>query len=81
MAKNEDLRVPSTAAQVSVVDDQFGTRWWDKGNCDSNRANVYNCLYEWYTDNSWRQMACSPTKELAPRRREQRPHGGTQRLQ
>lgn len=43
-----------------------GHGWWDKGNCSNNRANVYNCLYEWYTDNSWRQKACSPTKELAP---------------
>lgn len=43
-----------------------GHGWWDKGNCSNNRANVYNCLYEWYTDNSWRQIACSPTKELAP---------------
>lgn len=40
--------------------------WWDKGNCSNDRAKVYNCLYEWYTDNSWRQKACSPTKELAP---------------
>ncbi|MGH3786470.1 MAG: hypothetical protein ACRDRG_07930 [Pseudonocardiaceae bacterium] len=43
-----------------------GHGWWNKGNCSNNRANVYNCLYEWYTDNSWRQKACSPTKELAP---------------
>jgi hypothetical protein len=43
-----------------------GHGWWGKGNCANNRANVYNCLYEWYTDNSWRQKACSPTKELAP---------------
>jgi hypothetical protein len=43
-----------------------GHGWWGKGNCDNNRANVYNCLYEWYTDNTWRQKACSPKKELAP---------------
>lgn len=43
-----------------------GHGWWDKGNCDNNRANVFNCLYEWYTDNSWVQKACSPTKELKP---------------
>jgi hypothetical protein len=24
------------------------------------------CLYEWYTDNSWRQKACSPTRERRP---------------
>ncbi|PXY31483.1 hypothetical protein BAY60_03660 [Prauserella muralis] len=27
---------------------------------------MYNCLYEWYTDNTWRQKACSPTAELRP---------------
>ncbi len=46
--------------------DVSGHGWWDKGNCSNDRANVYNCLYEWYTDNSWRQKACSPTKELWP---------------
>jgi len=43
-----------------------GHGWWDKGNCDNNRADVYNCLYEYYTDNSWRQKACSPKKVLKP---------------
>jgi hypothetical protein len=43
-----------------------GHGWWKKGNCDNDRARVFNCLYEWYTDNSWRQKACSETKELRP---------------
>ncbi|WP_228456804.1 hypothetical protein [Streptomyces durbertensis] len=43
-----------------------GHGWWDKGTCSNNRAKVWNCLYEWYTDNSWRRKACSPVKELAP---------------
>lgn len=43
-----------------------GHGWWDKGNCSNNRAEVYNCLYEWYTDNSWRQKACSSKKVLKP---------------
>ncbi|WP_234016835.1 hypothetical protein [Streptomyces sp. LaPpAH-108] len=43
-----------------------GHGWWKKGNCSSDRAKVFNCLYEWYTDNSWRQQACSPTKTLKP---------------
>jgi hypothetical protein len=43
-----------------------GHGWWDKGNCDNDRADVYNCLYEYYTDNSWRQKACSPKKVLKP---------------
>jgi hypothetical protein len=43
-----------------------GHGWWDKGTCTNNTANVINCLYEYYTDNSWRQKACSPTQTLAP---------------
>jgi len=43
-----------------------GHGWWGKGDCSNNRAKVYNCLYEWYTDNTWRQKKCSTTKELAP---------------
>jgi hypothetical protein len=43
-----------------------GHGWWKKGTCDNNRARVFNCLYEWYTDNSWRQKACSETRELRP---------------
>ncbi|WP_228450054.1 hypothetical protein [Streptomyces alkaliterrae] len=43
-----------------------GHGWWDKGTCSNNRAMVWNCLYEWYTDNTWRRKACSPRKELAP---------------
>ena len=46
--------------------DVSGHGWWKKGSCSNDRANVYNCLYEWYTDNSWRQKACSPTRELRP---------------
>ncbi|MFF3671888.1 hypothetical protein [Microtetraspora malaysiensis] len=45
---------------------ESGHGWWDKGNCSNNRANVQNCLYEWYTDNTWRQKACSPVTELNP---------------
>ncbi|WP_371772678.1 hypothetical protein [Streptomyces sp. NBC_01438] len=29
-------------------------------------AKVFNCIYEYFTDHSWRQQACSPTKELKP---------------
>ncbi|EFL12802.1 predicted protein [Streptomyces sp. C] len=43
-----------------------GHGWWEKGNCNSDRAKVFNCLYEWYTDNTWRQQACSDTKTLKP---------------
>lgn len=46
--------------------DVSGHGWWKKGSCSNDRAKVYNCLYEWYTDNSWRQKACSPTRELRP---------------
>lgn len=44
----------------------FGHGWWEKGNCSNDRAKVFNCLYEWYTDNTWRQQACSETKTLKP---------------
>lgn len=43
-----------------------GHGWWKKGSCSSDRAEVSNCLYEWYTDNTWRQQACSGTKTLKP---------------
>ncbi len=46
--------------------DVSGHGWWDRGDCSGDRANVYNCLYEWYTDNTWRQKVCSPTKTLKP---------------
>ncbi|MFB6842700.1 hypothetical protein, partial [Streptomyces sp. NPDC056361] len=43
-----------------------GHGWWEKGNCSNDRAKVFNCLYEWYTDNTCRQQACSETKTLKP---------------
>ncbi|MEU3568601.1 hypothetical protein AB0E96_09260 [Kitasatospora sp. NPDC036755] len=43
-----------------------GHGWWNKGSCHNDRARVYNCLYEWYTDNTWRQKACSKPKVLKP---------------
>ncbi|MGA5304793.1 hypothetical protein ACPCHT_33130 [Nucisporomicrobium flavum] len=46
--------------------DVSGHGWWKKGSCTADTAHVYNCLYEWYTDASWRQKACSPTKQLRP---------------
>lgn len=46
--------------------DVSGHGWWDRGSCSGATAHVYNCLYEWYTDNTWRQKACSPKKQLLP---------------
>jgi hypothetical protein len=46
--------------------DVSGHGWWDKGSCSHDRAKVYNCLYEYYTDGTWRQKACSPKKTLKP---------------
>lgn len=47
--------------------DVSGHGWWDIGNCyGASTAHVYNCLYEFYTDNSWRQKACSPKWQLRP---------------
>jgi hypothetical protein len=41
--------------------DVSGHGTYVKGTCSNNTAKVYNCLYEWYTDNTWRQKACSST--------------------
>jgi hypothetical protein len=46
--------------------DVSGHGWWKKGTCTAATAHVYNCLYEWYTDNTWRQKACSSTRQLRP---------------
>lgn len=46
--------------------DVSGHGWWTKGNCSGTTATVYNCLYEYYTDGTWRQKACSPKKKLKP---------------
>lgn len=46
--------------------DMSGHGWWKRGNCSNNRAKVFNCVYEYFTDHTWRQQACSPTKELKP---------------
>ncbi|GGW13503.1 hypothetical protein GCM10018980_70790 [Streptomyces capoamus] len=43
-----------------------GHGWWGKGTCTKDLAKVYNCLYEWYTDNTWRRKACSKTETLKP---------------
>jgi hypothetical protein len=41
--------------------DVSGHGTYVKGTCTNNTAKVYNCLYEWYTDNTWRRKACSTT--------------------
>jgi hypothetical protein len=46
--------------------DVSGHGWWRKGTCTAATATVYNCLYEYYTDNTWRQKACSPSRVLRP---------------
>lgn len=47
--------------------DVSGHGWWDIGGCSgATTAHVFNCLYEWYTDNSWRQKACSSRVQLRP---------------
>jgi hypothetical protein len=43
-----------------------GHGWWDKGDCSNNLARVYNCIYEYYSDATWRRKDCSYTRELAP---------------
>jgi hypothetical protein len=44
-----------------------GHGWWNRGTCSGDRADVLNCLYEWYTDNTWRLKDCSVTWDLRPR--------------
>jgi hypothetical protein len=44
--------------------DVAGHATYIKGTCRNNTAKVYNCLYEWYTDSTWRQKACSGTKTV-----------------
>lgn len=46
--------------------DVSGHGWWDRGSCSGSTAHVYNCLYEFYTDNTWRQKACSTKLQLRP---------------
>ncbi|WP_201787282.1 hypothetical protein [Actinoplanes sp. TFC3] len=41
--------------------DVSGHGTYVKGSCTNNTAKVFNCLYEFYTDNTWRQKACSTT--------------------
>jgi hypothetical protein len=44
--------------------DVSGHGTWKRGTCTNNRADVFNCLYEYYNDGTWRQKACSPTKRI-----------------
>lgn len=46
--------------------DVSGHGWWTKGTCTKDRAEVWNCLAEYYTDNTWRWKACSATAVLWP---------------
>lgn len=41
--------------------DVSGHGTYVKGTCTNNTAKVYNCLYEWYTDGTWRRKNCSTT--------------------
>ena len=45
--------------------DVSGHASWEKGTCSNDTARAYNCLYEFYTDNSWRQKVCSDSKVVA----------------
>lgn len=40
--------------------------WWDKGTCKNGKADVVNCIYEWYTDHTWRAKKCSSVVTLTP---------------
>jgi len=47
--------------------DVSGHGQWEKGTCTSNTAHVWNCLYEYYNDGSWRRKACSAKVQLKPK--------------
>ena len=47
--------------------DVSGHGQWDKGTCKNNLADVYNCLYDYYTDGYWYRKACSPKVRLKPK--------------
>ncbi len=40
--------------------------WWNKGSCTAETATVKICLYEYYTDGSWRRKACAENSSLKP---------------
>jgi hypothetical protein len=43
-----------------------GHGWWNKGTCSNDTARVTVCLYEWYTDGTWRQKVCGSIDDLKP---------------
>jgi len=40
--------------------------WWKQGDCTNNKATVENCLYEYYTDGTWRRKACNTASGIFP---------------
>ena len=66
LAPGSDLRLGCTPGNGAdnphyTAPDVSGHGTYVKGTCSNNTAKVYNCLYEWYTDNTWRQRKCSST--------------------
>ncbi|MFG1869661.1 hypothetical protein [Micromonospora arborensis] len=47
--------------------DVSGHGQWNKGDCTGATAHVTNCLYEYYTDGTWRRKACSDSTQLKPK--------------
>lgn len=47
--------------------DVSGHGLWEKGTCTASTATVWNCLYEFYDDNTWRRKACSARVQLKPK--------------
>lgn len=43
-----------------------GHGWWGQGDCGSSTATVENCLYEYYTDGTWRRKACDTATSIYP---------------
>ncbi len=63
-ACDPDTRADHPHSPLSVDVSAHG--WWNKGNCDNNWADVYNCIFEYYKDGTWRQKKCSNTVRVKP---------------
>ncbi|MBB4682952.1 hypothetical protein [Amycolatopsis jiangsuensis] len=43
-----------------------GHAWWEKGDCTNDTATILVCLYEYYTDGTWRRKACAENGNVKP---------------
>lgn len=55
---------PHISSTVVIPRTISGHGWWNQGTCTKLTANVYNCLFEYYDDNTWRAKVCSGTRQV-----------------